>query len=336
MLWPNPHAASSSPAFPERCCPGSPTSANEAKAPLAREGGSGPLQGGLSAASYRQFSSRRGCQHRPHFCPMTSESKGHTEVKEVAVFMAPPGMLALLCICKPLLASRILIKSLSECLSSWGGPELPGGALSSGCENTQTIGLVPRKCHLVCLTWCLAEEERRGSCLHVWCCLHCLPGRCKWYSNLAPVYRLLAHTPQQPSSKWLMGTCVLSIFIRLGEQGDGRLNLRGLKSLFSGDVLLSEMIVIPSGSSMAVALTCLDALLHGGPGTGYMALPVPSIQPEGGRPRNTTGLLGGRVPSLSSWWFSQELVLAGLHLSGHEWRDHPQHEYCWDKNDLHF
>lgn len=60
-----------------------------------------------------------------------------------------PRSAALLCICKALLASRGLIKSLSECLSSWGGLRWPGGALSSGCENTQTVGLVPRKCHLV-------------------------------------------------------------------------------------------------------------------------------------------------------------------------------------------
>ena len=64
----------------------------------------------------------------------------------------PLGVPSLLCICKPLLASRSLIKSLSECLSTWGGPHWPGGALSSGCENPQRIGLVPRKCHLVCLT----------------------------------------------------------------------------------------------------------------------------------------------------------------------------------------
>ena len=195
----------------------------------------------------------------------------------MAAFMAPPGVPALLCICKPLLASRSLIKSLSESLSSWGGPQSPGGAWSSRCENTQTRGLVPRKCHLVCLARCLAEEGEGGPCQGVWCSIHCLPERCKWYSNLVPVYRLLAYTPQQPSSKWLMGTCVLSIFIRLGEQGDGGLSLWGLKSLFSGDLRLSGMIVISSGSSMAVALTCLYALFRGGPEAEEVALPFPIL-----------------------------------------------------------
>lgn len=74
-----------------------------------------------------------------------------------------------------------------------------------------------------------------------------------------------------------MGTCVLSIFIRLGEQGDGGLSLWGLKSLFSGDLRLSGMIVISSGSSMAVALTCLDALFRGGPEAEEAALPFPIL-----------------------------------------------------------
>lgn len=89
-----------------------------------------------------------------------------------------------------------------------------------------------------------------------------------------------------------MGTCVLSIFIRLGEQGDGGLSLWGLKSFFPGDLLLSGMMVIPSGSSMAMAQTCLDALLLGGPEAGYMALPLPSIQPEEDGPGDTRGLVG--------------------------------------------
>lgn len=63
--------------------------------------------------------------------------------------------------------------------------------------------------------------------------------------------RLLAYTPQLPSSKRLMGTCVLSIFIRLGEQGDGGLSLWGLKSLFAGGRLLSEVTVMPTGSFVA-------------------------------------------------------------------------------------
>lgn len=40
----------------------------------------------------------------------------------------------------------------------------------------------------------------------------------------------------------------------------------GLKSLFSGDVLLLGMIVIVSGSSVAVPLTCPGAPPRGGPG----------------------------------------------------------------------
>lgn len=61
----------------------------------------------------------------------------------------------------------------------------------------------------------------------------------------------LHYTPQLPSSKQLMGTCVLSIFIRLGEQGDGGLSLWGLKSLFAGGRRLSEVTVMPSGSFVA-------------------------------------------------------------------------------------
>lgn len=34
------------------------------------------------------------------------------------------------------------------------------GPLSSRCESLQMIGLVPRKCHLVCLAQCLAEAQR--------------------------------------------------------------------------------------------------------------------------------------------------------------------------------
>ena len=74
-----------------------------------------------------------------------------------------------------------------------------------------------------------------------------------------------------------MGTCVLSIFIRLGEQGAGGLSLWGLRSLFSGDLRLSGMIVISSGSSMAVALTCLDALFHGGLEAEEAALAFPVL-----------------------------------------------------------
>lgn len=48
-----------------------------------------------------------------------------------------------------------------------------------------------------------------------------------------------------------MGTCVLSIFIRLGEQGDGGLSLWGLRSLFAGGRLLSEVTVMPTGSFVA-------------------------------------------------------------------------------------
>lgn len=41
------------------------------------------------------------------------------------------------------------------------------GPLSSGFENIQTRGLVPRKCHLVCLSRRLAEEEGEvgGACV---------------------------------------------------------------------------------------------------------------------------------------------------------------------------
>lgn len=74
-----------------------------------------------------------------------------------------------------------------------------------------------------------------------------------------------------------MGTCVLSIFISLGEQGDGGLSLWGWRSLFSADLRLSGMIVISSDSSMAAALTCLDALFHGGPEAEEATLPFPVL-----------------------------------------------------------
>lgn len=57
-------------------------------------------------------------------------------------------------------------------------------------------------------------------------------------------------------------------FYEAGRTGDGGLSLWGLKSLFSGDVLLSRMTVMLGGSSMAVALTCLDAPSLRGPGAG--------------------------------------------------------------------
>lgn len=66
---------------------------------------------------------------------MILESKGYIEVKEVVVFMVFLGMLVFLCICKLFLVSRILIKSFLECFFSWGGFELLGGVLLSGCEN---------------------------------------------------------------------------------------------------------------------------------------------------------------------------------------------------------
>lgn len=56
-------------------------------------------------------------------------------------------------------------------------------------------------------------------------------------------------------------------FYEAGRAGTG-LSLWGFKSLFSGDVLLSRMTVMLGGSSMAVALTCLDAPSLRGPGAG--------------------------------------------------------------------
>lgn len=92
-------------------------------------------------------------------------TEGRTHTGKSGRLYGFPRRAALLRICKPLLASRVLIKNLSECLSSWGGLRCPGGALSSGCENTQTIGLVPRKCHLVSSLDALWGEEGDQACV---------------------------------------------------------------------------------------------------------------------------------------------------------------------------
>lgn len=100
-------------------------------------------------------------------------------------------------------------------------------------------------------------------------------------------------------------------FYKAGRTRDGGLSLWGLKSLFSGYMLLSGMMVILSGSSMAVASTCLVLCSAEAPELGKQpCLSLLPSQEEG--PGDETGLFGqGQSHSLSVLRACPRLRLSG-------------------------
>lgn len=98
-------------------------------------------------------------------------------------------------------------------------------------------------------------------------------------------------------------------FYKAGRTRDGGLSLWGLKSLFSGDVLLSGMMVILSGSSMAVAPTCLVLRSVEARELGkWPCLSLLSSQEEKDKGMRQDSLDSGRATACLSWGLAQDSI----------------------------